>query len=182
MSHSRTILGRSLVMVGFGAALASTGGCATMSGGSAAMTPAEAEQVASEECSGVPQNERDMGLLAYRDSISGTRALVEKTHVGKSEVSRERGIVMFVRAKPGMSAPWLGRIASCHIALEAAGGSGSAGNTDPQLVPGATVRVEEAFDGYVVSIRVPDDAASSEALRRAQAFLTGPSGPATAQR
>jgi hypothetical protein len=56
-----------------------------------------------------------------------------------------------------------------------------AGANDPLLVPGATVRVEEAATGYLVSVRVPGDDAASEVMRRAQALLTGSSGPAFAQ-
>jgi hypothetical protein len=175
---------RSLVMVGFGAALSSAGvGCATAGAGSAVMTPAEAEQVASEECVGVPAKEREEGLLAYRDSIAGTRPLKEDVQVGKVKFSHERGVVISLRARQGMSAPWLGRVSACHIALvAAAGGQASGAANDPLLVPGVTVRVEEAYDGFVVSVRVPDDAAATETLRRAQALLTGPSGPATAQK
>lgn len=183
MRTVRMSLVRSVMVVGFGAALASAGGgCATTGGGSAAMTPAEAEQVASEECVGVPAQEREQGLMAYRDSIAGTRVLTENVHVGKATFSHARGVVIALRAQPGMSAPWLGRVASCHIALTAAaGGPANGGPTDPLLVPGATVRVEDAFDGFVVSVRVPDDVSAAETLRRAQALLAGPSGPVTAE-
>lgn len=184
MRNVQMKLVRSLVMVGVGAALVSTGGgCATMGTSATAMTPAEAEQVASEECVGVPAKEREQGLMAYRDSIAGTRVLKEDVQVGKAKFTHDRGVVISLRAQQGMSAPWIGRVAACHIALvAAAGGPANGAATDPLVVPGATVRVDEAFDGFVVSVRVPDDASASETLRRAQALMTGPSGPATAQR
>lgn len=184
MTRQRATLIRALVMVGFGAVLASTGfGCAMTEGSPAVMTPAEAEQVASEECVGVPATERDQGLLAYRDSIVGTRPLKEDVQIGKAKFTHDRGVLISLRAQPGMSAPWLGRVAACHIALvAAAGGPANGAANDPLLVPGATVRIEETYDGFVVSVRVPDDAAATETLRRAQALLTGPSGPATARR
>jgi hypothetical protein len=146
------------------------------------MTPAQAAQIADQECAGIPAKERELGILAYRDSIGGVRPLKEKTRVGKWETTHDRGVEIAVRAQPGMSAPWLERVATCHIALATAGrGGASTDATDPLLVAGATVRVEEADTGFIVSVRVPDDASVSEISRRTQALLTGPSGPATAE-
>jgi hypothetical protein len=146
------------------------------------MTPAQAAEVAENSCGGVPAQERDLGIMAYRDAFAGVRALNESEQVGKMKLERNRGVVITLRAQPGMSAPWLGRVASCHMALAAAGRevSGTSG-TDPLLVPGAAVRVDETTTGFAVSVRVPNGAAASETLRRAQALLAGPSGPATAE-
>lgn len=184
MRDLRSNLVRLLVMTGLGGTLVSSAsGCATTAGGSSptAMTPAQAAQLADEECIGIPAKERDLGLLAYRDAIGGARPLKERTRVGKMELTRDRGVVIAVRAQPGMTAPWLERVAMCHIAQTSAGRSAIPIESDPLLVSGATVRVEEADTGFIVSVRVPDDATASEVSRRAQALLTGPSGPATAE-
>ena len=184
MRYLKVSLVRILVLTGIGALVSTTAGCASVAGSSTgtAMTPAQAAQVADNECSGIPAKERELGILAYRDAIGGARPLKETTQVGKVQFSHERGVVIAVRAQPGMSAPWLQRVATCHIALAAAGrGVTSPGAADPLLVPGATVRVEEADTGFIVSVRVPDDTSASEISRRTQALLTGPSGPATAE-
>lgn len=184
MARRTTTVVRVAMMTCVGAALASTMGCATTAGGSSAgaMSLAEAAQIADQDCPGIPAKERELGILAYRDAIGGTQPLKESSQVGKVKFFHDRGVVIFVRAQPGMTAPWLDRVASCHIALAAAGrGVSGAGANDPLLVPGATVRVEEAATGYLVSVRVPGDDAASEVMRRAQALLTGSSGPAFAQ-
>jgi len=184
MRYVKTSFVKVLLMAGVGGLVAYAGGCATVPGGSTgvAMTPAQAAQIADQECAGIPAKERELGIMAYRDSIGGVRPLKEKTHVGKWEYTHDRGVEIAVRAQPGMSAPWLERVATCHIALVTAGrAEANASAADPLLVAGATVRVDEADTGFVVSVRVPDDASDSEILRRTQALLSGPSGPATAE-
>ncbi len=165
-----------------GALLSATGGCATTATSPSAMTPAETAQVAERECAGVPTKERELGILAYRDVIGGAGTLKETSQVGKVQFSHDRGVDITVRAQPGMTAPWLERVASCHIAAAASGrGTPATGAMDPLLVPGASVRVQETSMGYIVSVRVRDDASASEVSHRTQALLSGPSGPAMAQ-
>lgn len=177
MRNVKMDLARFLVTTSIGAASTVTG-CAT----SGAMTPAQARQVAGEECVGMPPKEREFGLLAYRDAIASVQTLKESEQIGKVKFIRDRGVMIALRAQPGMSAPWLGRVASCHMALAPSRGSvSSSSETDPLLVPGAAVRIEEAANGYLVSVRVPDGAAAEEALRRARGLLATQSGPATAQ-
>lgn len=181
MERVTTNLVKVLVMTGVGALLTSTG-CATTGGDSSAgMSPARAAQLAEDDCSGIPAKERELGILAYRDAMSASQPLKESEQVGKTKIYRNRGVVFGVRAQPGMTAPWLERIASCHIELAAAGRLATTGATDPLLVPGTTVRVEEAGTGYLISVRVPNDDSASEVTRRMQAFSTGPTGPAMAQ-
>src|SRR5664279_5366492 len=184
MRYVETSVVKVLLMAGVGALTAVAGGCATLPGGStgAAMTPAQNAQFADQQCAGIPAKERELGILAYRDAIAGSRPLKEKTHVGKYETSHDRGVEIAVRAQPGMSAPWLERVATCHIALATAGRAAADLNaTDPLLVAGATVRVEGAETGFIVSVRVPDEASVSEISRRTQGLLSGPSGPATVE-
>ena len=154
-------------------------GCATGMSGRASMTPAQAAQVADEQCAGVPEKERELGLLAYRDGIADVRTLSVAEQVGKVQFAHARGALIEVRAQPGISGPWLGRVAACHMALATAGRGGTGGgNADPLLVSGVSLRVDETATGYVLSVRAPDDGAANEVMRRAQALTTG--GTATA--
>lgn len=184
MRNVKSNLVRYLVTAGMGGALLSgVGGCATTTGGPSAMSPVQAAQIADHECLGIPAKARDLGILAYRDAIGGVETLKETEQVGKVKFSRNRGVDIAVRAQPGMTAPWLERVASCHIAAAASGrGASSSSGMDPLLVPGATIRVQEASSGYIVSVRVPDDVSASEVSHRTQALLTGSSDPAMAQK
>ena len=168
--------------VGLAAALAAAPGCATAAPGplSASLTPAQYAQLSEEECTGVPAKEQEMGVLAYRDAVSTAQPLKEEYQVGKTKLTRDRGVQLTVRAEPSVSRPWLMRVATCHVAL-ARSGRIAASQNDPLLVAGATVDVEEQTTGYLVKVHVPDQAAAAEVMRRATLALSGPSGPATAE-
>jgi hypothetical protein len=174
----------SLGLIGAGVAAVLAGnGCATEAVGafSPSLTPAQYAQISEDQCMGVPNKERELGVLAYRDAIAGARPLKEEYLVGKTKMTHDRGIEIALRAQPAMTAPWLERVASCHVALVKSGQL-TAMASDPQVVAGAVVHVETADTGYIVSVRVPDAEAAAEVVRRTTVALTGPTGPATAER
>jgi hypothetical protein len=180
------INGRTMVgCVGMGVvAFVTMSGCATESAGgslSASLSPPEYAQIAEAQCTGLPTKEQQLGLLAYRDSIAGTQPLKEEYTVGKMKLTHARGVQLAIRAQPSMSVPWLERVATCHMAL-ARSNAVAASDGDPQLVTGATVRVEETFTGYIVSIHAPDASSAAEVMRRTTVAMTAPSGPMTAER
>jgi hypothetical protein len=123
---------------------------------------------ATESCSGVPEQLQKSGLLAFRDSFSETRTLKE-VH---SNWQKSRGAVIALRATPGVSVPWLGRVNSCHIAMVAAGRVGQ-GADDPFTVPGAATVIRETYDGFELVIRVATGDESDEVARRARIALSG---------
>lgn len=121
-----------------------------------------------------------MGVLAYRDEISGAQPLKEEYQVGKMKLTHDRGVQLVIRAQASMSVPRLERVATCHMALARSGGL-PADASDPQLVPGATVRVEEVYTGYLVNIHVPDADSAAEVMRRTTVAMTAPSASTTAE-
>jgi hypothetical protein len=177
---------RLIVVAGLGMGVGSAVGCATAAEGPSAkaMSPAQAAQVADVECVGIPQKERELGILAYRDAMEGTRPLKVTEQVGKWTLTHTRGVAITLRSQPGMSSQWLARVATCHVALAVAGrGVVDVDGKDPLLVPGAVVRVDDAYLGFVVSVGLPDDATAADAMKRAHVLLstpTSPAGPATA--
>jgi hypothetical protein len=174
----------SLGLVGTGVAvLLAANGCATEapSAFTPALTPAQYAQISEDQCTGVPAKERELGVLAYRDAIANAQPLKVEYTVGKTKLTRVQGVQLAMRAEPSMTAPWLERVATCHVALVRAGQL-AAGEGDPQVVPGASIQVDAAYTGYIVSVRVPDADGAAEVMRRATVALTGPTGPATAER
>ena len=165
------------MLVAMGAA-----GCAT-TGSAPALAAAQGTEGTDQVCSGIPAKERELGLLSYRDAFGGTAPLTERVQIGKSvQVDRDTGVRIAVRAQPGLTAPWIARVASCHMALAAAGRlEDLSGRNDPLLVAGAKVSVDEEYTGFIVSVRAPNVDASADMARRAEAMLASPSGPATAQ-
>jgi hypothetical protein len=174
---------RMLALAG-GGTMALAVGCATTDGShtlSASLTPDQYAQISIEQCAGIPAKEQELGVMAYRDAVANAQPLKESYAVGKVKFTHDRGVQIALRSQPNLSAPWLARVATCHIAL-ARSGRITPTDGDPLLVAGATVDVQEAYTGYVVSVRVPDETAAAEVMRRTTVALTAPAGgPATAE-
>jgi hypothetical protein len=155
--------------------VAATGGagCATTPTPLAAAVGGED---ASHACQGVPAKERELGLMSYRDAIGGTAPLVERKVVGKAVmVPQEIGVQIAVRAQPGLTAPWLERVAACHAALAASGQlEARDAKDDPLAVPGVSVTVEEGRTGFIVSVRAPNVTAAADVNSRAIAMAGSP--------
>ena len=129
---------------------------------------------AESDCAGIGKNERELGLMAYRASIAGTRPLYEQTDLGKWKVTRESGSVVLFRAEPNTSAAWLRRVNACHNDLVAEGQvASSGGTTDPFVVPGTTVSVDETQTGFAVSVRASTGQGVAEVAHRAAGLSTG---------
>jgi hypothetical protein len=184
MSVENKVSKRSVGLVGAGfAALLAANGCATEapSAFNPSLTPVQYAQISQDQCTGVPAKERELGVLAYRDAVANVQPLKEEYTVGKTKLTHDRGVKIAIRAQPSMTAPWLERVAICHVALVRAGQI-AANAGDPQVVPGASIDVEAAYTGYIVSVRVPDADGAAEVMRRATVALTGGTAPATAER
>jgi hypothetical protein len=156
-------------------------GCAGVMSTESPLTPAQLAQTAESACSGVPAKLRDEGLLAYRNNIANTMPLTEGVAVGKVKFDHTRGELVAMRATPNMTVPWLGRVNSCHVALAQSGQVNAAAGSDPFVVPGTTVRIEETYTGYLLTIHANSDEVASDVVQRANAMLALPSAPATAE-
>ena len=80
-----------------------------------------------EQCQGIPVKEQQMGLVAFREAIVSAAPVRELKAAGKARMPMDRGVELAILAQPGLSAPWLTRVASCHIASLRAGRVGSGG-------------------------------------------------------
>jgi hypothetical protein len=123
-----------------------------------------AEQAA---CAEVPETERDQGPFARRDRI-----------VALEEVRDRRfpkwppqlfGVALTLRATPGMTEEWLGRLIQCHVAHYAVVGVASSPEPSPLLVSGAVIRVSSTGLGFRVSITSSDMDVAREALTAGRA-------------
>jgi hypothetical protein len=132
-------------------------------------------------CAGVPAKEREMGLLAFRDNIVSIAPLNEFKYAGKAKYSHTEGVVIKLRATPGISVPWLERVNGCHVAMAGAGHlSGYDAASDPFILSGTTVTASEVYAGYVLSVRAANYNAVQELLQRSYALISTPGGPKTA--
>jgi hypothetical protein len=126
-------------------------------------------------CVGINPSDRDISPLEHVEDISSVEPLKERIGMGKSSSEQMAGVVVTLRAVPGMTAEWLQRVADCHLARNA-----SLGHVVPELpncplVPkGIEARVTSTGNGFAVTIRSNEDEAAKEVLARAQRLRFAP--------
>lgn len=181
MKRSNIVTWKRVSMI-VGVVFAGAAGCATTSSTSA-LAAAQGGEDTEHACAGVPAKERDLGLLSYRDAIGGTAPWRERVQISKGmSVDQEVGVRIAVRAQPGLTAPWLARVATCHASLAAANQLEALdAKNDPLRVPGVAVSVEEGATGFIVSLRAPNASAATDLETRSIAMSSGRSLPPTAQ-
>jgi hypothetical protein len=176
--HSQT----TLLGLMFGLMTVATG-CATTSVAPDPLATVQGTDDASTLCAGVPTKERELGLLSYRDAITGIAALRDPVKPGKTlMVGKHVGVQIGLRAQPALTAPWLGRVASCHAALAATNQlKAPDAKNDPLLVPGVKISIQEEYAGFVISVRGTDASMVSDVTQRAVALNAMRDRPTTAQ-
>jgi hypothetical protein len=126
--------------------------------GAGAPDPADPAAVAS-ACHGLPDATMDRGVADLRTNVDGARAVYEAQ--GEKAVPRLVGAAAHVRAAPGMTAQWLGRLLICDTARH--GGAA--------LVPaGAKSEVTSTPVGFTVVVRSRDPELAREIERRVTLF------------
>ncbi|MCL2448253.1 MAG: hypothetical protein FWD17_04850 [Polyangiaceae bacterium] len=120
-------------------------------------------------CAEVPVEDRDLGPLASRSRIAGVEDLSE--HVHPKELAQPVGAAIVVRATPGLTAEWLGRLISCHMAHHAVVGNGIADAASPLFVSDARIAVSSTGDGFRISITANDVDAARQIIERAHAMF-----------
>jgi hypothetical protein len=104
-------------------------------------------------CYGVPDLDRVQGPLATPDRIAGIQVVRDHGEFPKAPL-KPVGVAIDVRAEPGMTQQWLGRLVACHMAHVAVAG------TDPQpsplSVPNAQVSVSSTSVGFRVTVTSKD--------------------------
>jgi hypothetical protein len=120
-------------------------------------------------------------LLAFRDNIISVAPLNEFHFAGKAKYLRTEGVVIKLRATPGISVPWLERVNGCHIAMVGAGRlAGNEAALDPFILNGTTVGATEVYAGYVLSVKGASVESVQEILQRSYAMIATPGGTKTA--
>ncbi len=112
-----------------------------------------------EACSGL---NAELGQEGFR--IDQVQELKRQKRIGKAVVIQPSGAQLFVRAEPGLSAPYLQRVVDCQVAQ----GSGSG----PLSVPGVTATVSQQGQHFVVQILAPDLASAKDVQERARTLAS----------
>lgn len=146
----KTFISKTLVSSGVILLLA---GCAA--GGEAATRSATVDHAREEAaCTGIPEAHRATGLFGAGSTAAKVEPLVEQVKIGKQTYPRTMGAKVTVVAEPGLTKPWLTRLAECHTALRQAGN--------------VTISVVEAPTSFVVSLRSASPADAERVLHVAE--------------
>ncbi len=117
-------------------------------------------------CAGLSEDEVAQPLFGGRLDVVRSRAL--RTSGAKAVEPRKLGVELFVRAEPGLTARYLERLATCHVARYEA--SLASSHVDPLAVSGVEVRVRESGTGFVVQIASERRSTANAVLERATAL------------
>jgi hypothetical protein len=105
-------------------------------------------------CAEVPELDRDQGPFARRDRIERVEEVRERLF--PKAPPQLVGAAVYVRATPGVTEQWLGRVVECHLAHRAAlGGLASDAATSP-FAEDARVAVSATPTSFRVAITSPD--------------------------
>jgi hypothetical protein len=122
-------------------------------------------------CAGLGDLDRDMSPFAHREDIASVAPL-ESRGTGKFPAVRREGAIVTFRATPGLTAQWLQRIVSCHLARSAAMGHVMPEMPYCPLVPkDVSASVTATDTGFEVAIRSGDPEVAREISKRAEALV-----------
>lgn len=115
-----------------------------------------AKQLRSEEqlaCDGVPETERVNGPFSQPDRITSVEVLRDRV-VFQKGFPQPVGVAVYLKAEPGVTEQWLGRVVECHRAHLAVVGRGV--RASPLSVANAQVAVSATAIGFRVTVTSKD--------------------------
>jgi len=107
----------------------------------------DAEQVA---CYGVPDADRVQGPFAHPDRVTGIEIVRDRGVFPKGPLEPV-GVAVDLRAEPGMTQQWLGRVVACHVAHVAVEGADA--QPSPLSVANTQVSVTSTAVGFRVTVK-----------------------------
>jgi hypothetical protein len=141
-------------------------GASAVEHASAAQQLREAELRA---CAEVPDADRDEGPFGRRDRVLGVQTV--RNHWSPKAPLPPWGVAVLVRATPGVTEQWLGRVIECHRAHHAVVGALASERPCPLSVDEARVEVSSTSNGFIVEITSRDASAAREVVEKGNALL-----------
>jgi len=122
-------------------------------------------------CAGVPDELREAGPLTSPDLVERVEPFRVSEVWSKVPVTALVGARIHVRARPGLAAPWLQRVAACHLARHALPMPEAECAHCPFSSQIARVDVEPLGGSFVISIRAENAEDAEDIWVRANALL-----------
>jgi hypothetical protein len=127
-----------------------------------------AEQFA---CADVPDADRSGGPFTHRDWIAGVEVVRERFFPKAQAPLQPAGVAVYLRATPGITEQWIGRVIECHLAHRLVVGDGVAEQTCPLTLDDTRVGVSSTPTGFRVAVTSKDITVARSLIDRCQALL-----------
>ena len=104
-------------------------------------------------CEGVPDADRVGGPFAQPQRVTNVEVVRDRVRFPKGFLEPV-GVAVYMKAEPGMTQQWLGRIVACHVAYVAASGHGE--RRSPLSVANTQVAVTSTSVGFRITVTSKD--------------------------
>jgi hypothetical protein len=119
-------------------------------------------------CFEVPDAERDAGPFARRERIATVEVVRDRLFPKMPE--QPVGVAVTIRAAPGLTEQWVGRVIQCHLAHRAVVGARLAEQACPLSADGTRVDLSATHTGFRVTITSKDAAVARSVIARCSAL------------
>jgi hypothetical protein len=133
---------------------------------------AEAQRLRENEqsaCFEIPDTERETGPFGRRDRIVGMEILRDRSF--PKAPPQQAGVAIYLRAAPGMTEQWVGRLVECARAHRAAFGPRASSTVSALFESGPEFRVSATPTGFRVAIKSLDLDVSRAVIEKAHALV-----------
>lgn len=114
-----------------------------------------------------------MGPFAHRERIVAVEQVQDR--VFPKAPLRPFGIAVTIRATPGVTEQWMGRVIQCHVAHHEVIGAAGEPASSPLLTTGAHIVVSSTSTGFKISITSADYDTAQTVIERGRALTTNAS-------
>jgi hypothetical protein len=125
-------------------------------------------------CEGVPDAERVGGPFAQPQNVTNVDVVRDRVLLPKGFLEPV-GVAVYIKAQPGMTQQWLGRIVACHVAHVAA--IGGEDRPSPLSVANTQVAVSSTAVGFRITVTSKDSGVARSVIDRGEQLAANARAP-----
>ncbi len=125
-------------------------------------------------CDGVPDADRVGGPFAQPLSVTNVDVIRDRVLLPKG-LPQPVGVAVYIKAEPGMTQQWLGRITACHVAHVAT--IGRAERPSPLSVANTQVAVSSTSVGFRITITSKDSGTARAVIDKGEELAANAHAP-----
>jgi hypothetical protein len=130
----------------------------------------ELRQTEGAACVDVSDADRERGPFGHREWLAGVEIVRDRYRFAKGP-AEPAGVAVYLRAEPGITEQWIGRLIQCHLAHHAVVGEGVAQESCPLSLDGTRIDLTSTHTGFRVAITTKDIATARSLIDRCQSLV-----------